>query len=105
MELRNNSLSTGLNPGVAEVVSGTRAAHPYARPAQEDRSSGETTALDPDWATLSTAGSQAAQSTDGGGVRTDKIAAVRAALTAGTYVIPAAQVAQRAIGAMLGQGV
>jgi anti-sigma28 factor (negative regulator of flagellin synthesis) len=66
--------------------------------------SGESGALDPDWATLSTAGSQAAQSADDGGVREDKVAAVRAALTAGGYVIPAALVASSAIGSMLGMG-
>ena len=95
----NSSLSAGLNPGVTE----SRPAQPYGRVAQ-DRT-GESSALDPDWATLSTAGSQAAQSADEGDVREDKVAAVRAALTAGTYVIPASQVASRTIGAMLGLGV
>jgi anti-sigma28 factor (negative regulator of flagellin synthesis) len=94
----NSSLSAGLNPGVTEP----RPAQPYGR-AVQDRSA-ETSALDPDWATLSTAGSQAAHGPDEGGVREDKVAAVRAALTAGTYMVPASQVAQRAIGAMLGLG-
>jgi anti-sigma28 factor (negative regulator of flagellin synthesis) len=100
MVLSNNrSLSAGLNPGVTEP----RSAQSYGRVTQDH--SGETTSLDPDWATLSIAGSQAAQSADGGGVREDKVAAVRASLTAGTYVVPASHVAQRAIGAMLGLGV
>ena|ERR1700761_7584261 len=94
----NSSLSAGLNPGVTEP----RSAQAYGRVAQDH--SGESSALDPDWATLSTAGSQAAQGVgmDEGGVREDKVAMVRAALTDGTYMIPASQVAQRAIGAMLG---
>ncbi|MGA2250435.1 flagellar biosynthesis anti-sigma factor FlgM [Terracidiphilus sp.] len=95
----NSSLSAGLNPGVTEP----RPAQQYGRVAQDHP--GETSALDSDWATLSTAGSQAAQGTDESGVRDDKVATVRAALTAGTYMVPAAQVAQRAIGAMLGLGV
>ncbi len=95
----NSSLSAGLNPGVTEP----RPAQPYGRVTQ-DRG-GETSALDPDWATLSTAGSQAAQGPDEGSVREDKVAAVRAALTAGTYMVPALQVAQSAIGAMLGLAV
>ena len=95
----NSSLSAGLNPGVTEL----RPVQTYGRVAQDD--SAESSALDPDWATLSTAGSHAAQGTDEGSVRDDKVAAVRAALTAGTYMVPAAQVAQRAIGAMLGQSV
>ncbi len=94
----NSSLSAGLNPGVAEP----RSTQSYGR-FTLDRAT-ETSALDPDWATLSTAGSQAAQGEDGGSVREDKVAAVRAALTAGTYVVPASLVAERAVGAMLGLG-
>jgi anti-sigma28 factor (negative regulator of flagellin synthesis) len=94
----NSSLSAGLNPGVSE----TRPAQTYGRLAQDH--SAESSALDSDWATLSTAGNQVAQSTDEGSVRPDKVAAVREALTAGTYAIPASQVASRTIGAMLGMG-
>jgi anti-sigma28 factor (negative regulator of flagellin synthesis) len=107
MDLRNSSVSAGLNPGVTGVVTGrvagSGAAQPYGRMTQEDRA-GETSALDPDWATLSAAGSQAAQTTGEGSVREDKVAAVRAALTTGTYAVPVAQVAERAVSAMLGQG-
>ena len=96
----NSSLSAGLNPGVTEP----KPAQPYGRVALDRL--GETSALDPDWATLSTAGSQAAaQSADTGGVREDKVAAVRAALIAGTYAVPASQVAAHTIGAMLGLSV
>ncbi len=48
MVLSNNrSLSAGLNPGVTEP----RSAQSYGRVTQDH--SGETTSLDPDWATLS----------------------------------------------------
>ena len=94
----NSSLSAGLNPGVTEL----RPVQTYGRVAQDD--SAESSALDPDWATLSTAGNQVAQSADEGSVRSEKIAAVQAALTAGTYAIPASFVASSAIGAMLGMG-
>jgi anti-sigma28 factor (negative regulator of flagellin synthesis) len=103
MDLRNDSVSVSLSPGATQGVTGAKAAQPYARLAQES-SAGETSALDPDWATLSAAGSRTAQSAGEDSVREDKVAAVRSALTSGTYSIPAAQVAERAIGAMLGQG-
>jgi anti-sigma28 factor (negative regulator of flagellin synthesis) len=93
----NSSLSMGLNPGAIEP----RPTQNYGRVAQDH--SAENSALDPDWATLSTAGSQTAQ-TEEGAVREGKVAEVRAALTAGTYVIPAALVASSAIGSMLGMG-
>jgi anti-sigma28 factor (negative regulator of flagellin synthesis) len=94
----NSSLSMGLNPGAIEP----RPTQNYGRVAQDH--SAENSALDPDWATLSTAGSQAAQTTDENAVREGKVAEVRAALTAGTYAIPAALVASSAIGSMLGMG-
>lgn len=104
MELRNN----GLTAGVSQMVTEPKAVHSYARLALMD-SSGETTASDTslsaDWVTLSTAGSQAAQTANEFGVREDKVATMRAALAAGTYAIPSAFVAAGAISAMLGQGV
>jgi anti-sigma28 factor (negative regulator of flagellin synthesis) len=108
MELRNDSVSVSLNPVATETVAGSRAAQSYwrvdARQTQGDHT-GETSALDPDWATLSTAGSRTAQSASEDSVREDKVATVRAALSAGTYAVPAAQVASRTIGAMLGLSV
>lgn len=103
MELRNN----GLGAGVSQVVTEPKTVHSYARLSMMD-SGGETTASDvgmtADWVTLSAAGSQAAQTANESGVREDKVATVRAALTAGTYAIPSAFVAAGAISAMLGQG-
>jgi anti-sigma28 factor (negative regulator of flagellin synthesis) len=103
MELRNNGLSAGVN----QIATEPKTVHSYARLAMAD-SGGETTDsdtdLNTDWVTLSTAGSQAAQTASEAGVREDKVATVRAALAAGTYAIPSAFVAAGAISAMLGQG-
>ncbi|HWG19007.1 MAG TPA: flagellar biosynthesis anti-sigma factor FlgM [Terracidiphilus sp.] len=55
-----------------------------------------------DRATLSSAGSEVAQSAGDGGVRMDKIAGIQAALAAGTYNVPASAVASRLVDSMLG---
>jgi negative regulator of flagellin synthesis FlgM len=57
-----------------------------------------------DVATLSSAGSEVAQSAADGGVRMDKVAEIQAALAAGTYNVPASAVASRMIDSMLGAG-
>jgi flagellar biosynthesis anti-sigma factor FlgM len=54
-----------------------------------------------DHATLSSAGSEASLESVGDGVRMEKVAAVRAALAAGTYSVPAPAVAARMVDAML----
>jgi negative regulator of flagellin synthesis FlgM len=61
-------------------------------------------AFDSDRATLSSAGNEVSQSASGEGVRTDKVAAVQAALAAGTYDVSAAAVASKVVNAMLGGG-
>ena len=57
-----------------------------------------------DRATLSSAGSEVAQSASDGGVRTAKVAEIQAALQAGTYDVPASAVASKMVDAMLGRG-
>lgn len=55
-----------------------------------------------DHATVSEAASEVAQSAGADGVRTDKVAAVQAALASGTYSVPASAVASKVVDAMLG---
>jgi negative regulator of flagellin synthesis FlgM len=57
-----------------------------------------------DHATLSTAGTEVAQTANESGVRTEKVVAVEAALAAGTYNVPSAAVAGKVVDAMLGGG-
>jgi len=59
-------------------------------------------ALESDRATLSSAGSEVSQAVSEEGVRTDKVAAIQAALAAGTYNVPASAVASKIVDAMLG---
>jgi flagellar biosynthesis anti-sigma factor FlgM len=62
------------------------------------------TSLNSDRATLSSAGSEVAQSAMDGGVRADKVAEIRNALQAGTYDVPASAVAAKMVDAMLESG-
>src|SRR5438270_6480362 len=64
----------------------------------------EGTSFTTDSATLSSAASEVAQSAGEGGVRSDKVAAVQAAIAAGTYEVPASAVASKMVDAMLGRG-
>jgi len=59
--------------------------------------------LNSDHATVSNAGSEVASARSDNGVRTDKVAAVQAALAAGTYNVPTAAVASKVVEAMLGE--
>ena len=59
-------------------------------------------ALGSDRATLSSAGSEVSLTVGEDGVRTDKVAAVQAALQAGTYDVSPAAVASKMVDAMLG---
>ncbi|MGP8251299.1 MAG: flagellar biosynthesis anti-sigma factor FlgM [Terracidiphilus sp.] len=54
-----------------------------------------------DHATLSSAGSEVSQESAGDGVCMEKVAAVQAALAAGTYNVPALAVAAKMVDAML----
>jgi flagellar biosynthesis anti-sigma factor FlgM len=60
--------------------------------------------FDSDRATFSSAGSEISQVASGEGVRADKVAAVQAALAAGTYSVPASAVASKVIDSMLTAG-
>lgn len=64
----------------------------------------EQNSLVSDRATLSSAGSEVAQAASDGGVRTEKVAQIQAALEAGTYSVPASAVASKVVDAMLGGG-
>jgi flagellar biosynthesis anti-sigma factor FlgM len=57
--------------------------------------------LGADRATLSSAGSEVAQTAADGVVREDKVASIRAALSAGTYNVSASAVASRMVDALL----
>jgi len=58
-------------------------------------------ALGSDRATLSSAGSEVSLTAGEDGVRMDKVAAVQAAMVAGTYSVPASAVASKLVDAML----
>ncbi len=77
---------------------------PPAPAAPQTRNSAATSgsALGSDLATLSSAGSEVSLTAADSTVRTDKVAAVQAALAAGTYDVPASAVASKVVDAMLG---
>jgi len=60
--------------------------------------------FDSDQATFSSTASEVLQAALGEGVRAEKVAAVQAALAAGTYSVPASAVASRVIDSMLTAG-
>jgi len=60
--------------------------------------------FDGDQATFSSTASEVLQAALGEGVRAEKVAAVQAALAAGTYSVPASAVASRVIDSMLTAG-
>jgi len=60
--------------------------------------------LSSDRATLSSAASEVALSATEGGVRTQKVAEIQAALETGTYNVPASAMAAKMVDAMLGHG-
>jgi negative regulator of flagellin synthesis FlgM len=59
-------------------------------------------ALTSDSATLSSAGSQVAQTASDSDVRPEKVASIQAALASGTYNVPASAVASKMVDSMLG---
>ena len=83
--------------GVASAAT-TTAQRPKAGPAIEGNS------LSNDRATLSSAGSEVAQSAMDEGVRTAKVAEIQNALQAGTYHVPGSAVAAKMVDAMLELG-
>lgn len=85
--------------GVPQPVPAAAATEPKANTVAESNS-----ALDADRATLSTAGSEVAQTAGDGIVREDKVASIRAQLAAGTYDVSASAVATRMVDALLAAG-
>lgn len=65
---------------------------------------GSTTEVSGDRATLSEGAIQVARTASEPDVRMDRVAAVQAALAAGSYEVPASAVATKVINAMLGAG-
>jgi negative regulator of flagellin synthesis FlgM len=83
----------GVTPAASAAAQKTRTG-----PAVEGNS------LTSDRATLSSAGSEVAQSAADGGVRAEKVAEIQAALQAGSYDVPASAVATKMVDAMLERG-
>jgi negative regulator of flagellin synthesis FlgM len=79
---------------------GVEATSPQAAQAK-GRSTASPSTLTSDQATLSSAGSEVSLTASDPGVRMDKVAAVQAALAAGTYDVPASAVASRVVDSML----
>ncbi len=79
----------GVNPAVPSV------------PQSRSNAATNGSTFDADRATLSDAANEVSQAASGEGVRTEKVAAVQAALAAGTYNVSAAAVASKVVDAML----
>ena len=60
--------------------------------------------LTADSATLSSAGSEVAQTAEAGDVRLAKVAEIRSVLQSGTYAVPSSAVAAKMVDAMLERG-
>ena len=97
MEMRNSL--DGL-----KTLLGVPSTEPTKTPSTRNASATDAPGLAGDRATLSNAGSEVSQTAADSDVRMDKVAAVRAALAAGTYNVPASAVAGKVIEAMLGTG-
>jgi negative regulator of flagellin synthesis FlgM len=80
----------GVNPSPQPTTASTRAA--TAQP----------TSIGADSATVSSAGSEVLQSAGEDGVRSEKVAAIQAALADGSYNVPTSAVASKVVDAMLG---
>jgi negative regulator of flagellin synthesis FlgM len=95
MEVRNGAEALKTLLGVPSTPS-TQGPH-----GKGQLSSGQS-ALAGDRATVSFAGAEVSQSVAEVGVRTEKVAAVQAALAAGSYSVPSIAVAKKVVDAMLG---
>lgn len=94
-------LRTSLD-GLKSLLGSSTVAAPAASRAGSAAATNGANALSSDSATLSSAGSEVSLTSSGSDVRMDKVAAVQAALAAGTYNVPASAVASRLVDAMLG---
>jgi negative regulator of flagellin synthesis FlgM len=81
---------------------GVAPAAPAATPQTRSSAATSGSALGSDSATLSSAGSEVSLTASEPDVRMDKVAAIQAALAAGTYNVPASAVASKVVDAMLG---
>ena len=88
--------------GLKTLLGVTPATSPTPRP--QPGKPAESSLLNSDRATLSSAGSEVAQAMGDGGLRTDKVAQIQAALEAGTYSVSASAVATKVVDAMLSGG-
>lgn len=96
-------IRSGLD-GLKSLLGVTPATQTGAQPVRGGGAAKETAPSAGDRATLSSAGSEVAQSAADGGVRMDKVASIQAALVSGTYNIPASAVASRMVDAMMAAG-
>jgi negative regulator of flagellin synthesis FlgM len=81
---------------------GTPAPAPTTTPQPKSGATPGGSALSSDLATFSSAGSEVSQTAGDTGVRMDKVAAIQAALAAGTYNVSASDVASKVVDSMLG---
>src|SRR3954447_5269044 len=87
-----------------KALLGVNAASPSAAQRAKPGAASEALSTGADRATLSSAGTEVAQSAMDEGVRTAKVAEIRAALEAGTYQVPASAVAAKMVDGMLERG-
>lgn len=97
MEIRNSL--DGLR-----ALLGVNAADPAAAQNKSNAAAAAGSGFDADRATVSNAASEVSETASGEGVRTEKVAAIQAALAAGTYNVPASAVASKLVDAMLSSG-
>jgi negative regulator of flagellin synthesis FlgM len=97
MDIRNSTEGLKTLLGVPASAPGQTAAVRSGSPAASSALTGDT-------ATLSSAGTEVAQTASDSEVRSDKVAAIQGALAAGTYNVPASAVAGKVVDAMLGSG-
>lgn len=92
-------MRSGLD-GLRSLLGVLQTATPAASPARNSAAAGGT-AAGADRATLSQAASEAAQASPGEDVRSEKVAAIQAAIASGTYSVSPMAVASRMVDAML----
>lgn len=93
MDVRNNLEGLGSLQGAQTRSTATASPHSGGQ--------GSTGELTGDHVAFSSAGSEASLESLGDGVRMDRVAAVQAALAAGTYNVPSSAVAAKLVDAML----
>ena len=98
MEIRNSAEALKAFLGVTPSVTG------QVQPIRNGETAGSQAAFAGDRATLSRAATEVSQTAAGPEVRMERVAAIRQALAAGTYRIPASEVADKVIDAMSAGG-